>query len=134
MEWLAPSFDYVFADWLYRALVFLVISCPCALIISIPLGYYGGIGAASRAGILFKGGNYLNAITKLDSIAFDKTGTLTTGQFEVASVQAATLKKEELLAIIGTAEQKSTHLLHKPFSSMCGGSIFPYIRPYPCRK
>ncbi|WP_129698535.1 heavy metal translocating P-type ATPase [Parabacteroides goldsteinii] len=109
VEWLAPSFDYVFADWLYRALVFLVISCPCALIISIPLGYYGGIGAASRAGILFKGGNYLNAITKLDSIAFDKTGTLTTGQFEVASVQAATLKKEELLAIIGTAEQKSTH-------------------------
>lgn len=85
-----------------------MISCPCALIISIPLGYYGGIGAASRAGILFKGGNYLNAITKLDSIAFDKTGTLTTGQFEVASVQAATLKKEELLAIIGTAEHLSS--------------------------
>lgn len=107
--WLTPSFEYVFANWLYRALVFLVISCPCALIISIPLGYYAGIGAASRVGILFKGGNYLNAITKLDSIAFDKTGTLTTGQFKVTSVQVTTLRKEELLAMVGTAEQKSTH-------------------------
>ena len=71
-----PDFLFVFNDWLYRALVFLVISCPCALVISIPLGYFGGIGAASRQGILFKGGNYLDAITKINTVVFDKTGTL----------------------------------------------------------
>ena len=68
-----PSFMFVFDEWLYKALVFLVISCPCALVISIPLGYFGGIGAASKQGILFKGGNYLDAITKVNTIAFDKT-------------------------------------------------------------
>ena len=81
-----PGFDYVFNDWLYRGLVFLVISCPCALIISIPLGYFGGIGAASRMGILFKGSNYLDAITRVNAIVFDKTGTLTTGSFRVTSI------------------------------------------------
>ena len=68
-----PAFDYVFRDWLYRSLVFLVISCPCALVVSIPLGYFGGIGAASRAGVLFKGGNYLDAITQVNTVVFDKT-------------------------------------------------------------
>lgn len=67
---------YVFAEWLYRALVFLVISCPCALVISIPLGYFGGIGAASRHGILFKGSNYLDLMTKVNTVVMDKTGTL----------------------------------------------------------
>ncbi len=81
-------FPYVFSDWLYRGLVFLVISCPCALVISVPLGYFGGIGAASRAGILFKGGNYLDAITRVNTVAFDKTGTLTTGRFEVTTVES----------------------------------------------
>ena len=81
------EFGYIFNDWLYRALVFLVISCPCALVISIPLGYFGGIGAASRLGILFKGGNYLDAITKINTVVFDKTGTLTKGTFAVQSIQ-----------------------------------------------
>src|SRR5690606_11988263 len=74
--------DYVFQDWLYRALVFLVISCPCALVVSIPLGYFGGIGAASKNGILFKGSNFLDLITEVDVLVMDKTGTLTEGVFE----------------------------------------------------
>ena len=104
-----PAFPYVFTDWLYRGLVFLVISCPCALVISIPLGYFGGIGAASRAGILFKGGNYLDAITRVNTIAFDKTGTLTTGRFEVADVQAQNGSVSDLLACVAALEQKSMH-------------------------
>ena len=104
-----PGFDYVFNDWLYRGLVFLVISCPCALIISIPLGYFGGIGAASRMGILFKGSNYLDAITRVNAIVFDKTGTLTTGSFRVASIQAAGLPEDELLRLVLSVEKKSTH-------------------------
>lgn len=104
-----PSFQYVFHDWLYRGLVFLVISCPCALVISVPLGYFGGIGAASRAGILFKGGNYLDAITRINTVAFDKTGTLTTGRFDVTDVQAQGIAAPELLALLLSVEQKSTH-------------------------
>lgn len=104
-----PAFTYQFDEWLYRGLVFLVISCPCALVISIPLGYFGGIGAASRQGILFKGGNYLDAITRVDTVVFDKTGTLTTGRFEVAEVYTQQFTKEELLHILLSAEQKSTH-------------------------
>jgi Cd2+/Zn2+-exporting ATPase len=104
-----PSFQYVFHDWLYRGLVFLVISCPCALVISVPLGYFGGIGAASRAGILFKGGNYLDAITRINTVAFDKTGTLTTGRFDVTDMQAHGIPGPELLALLLSVEQKSTH-------------------------
>lgn len=106
---MVPSFGYVFHDWLYRGLVFLVISCPCALVISVPLGYFGGIGAASRAGILFKGGNYLDAITRINTIAFDKTGTLTTGRFDVTDMQAHGIPGPELLALLLSVEQKSTH-------------------------
>lgn len=84
-----PTFDYVFYDWIYRGLVFLVISCPCALVISIPLGYFGGIGAASRNGILFKGSNYLEAITKVNTVVMDKTGTLTQGVFSVQKIVPA---------------------------------------------
>lgn len=80
--------DYSFKDWLYRALVFLVISCPCALVISIPLGYFGGIGAASRKGILFKGSNFLDGITSINTVLFDKTGTLTSGVFSVEKVES----------------------------------------------
>ena len=104
-----PSFQYVFHDWLYRGLVFLVISCPCALVISVPLGYFGGIGAASRAGILFKGGNYLDAITRINTVAFDKTGTLTTGRFDVTDMQAHGIPGPKLLALLLSVEQKSTH-------------------------
>lgn len=106
---LTPSFQYVFSDWLYRGLVFLVISCPCALVISVPLGYFGGIGAASRAGILFKGGNYLDAITRVNTVAFDKTGTLTTGRFEVTTVESPGIPVADLLSILLSVERKSTH-------------------------
>ena len=102
----APSFTYVFADWLHRALVFLVISCPCALVISIPLSYYAGIGAASRRGILFKGSNYLDAVSRLTTVVFDKTGTLTTGQFAVSQIVGLT---DEQVAVVSAIEQDSTH-------------------------
>lgn len=106
----ALPFHYEFNDWLYRGLVFLVISCPCALVVSIPLAYFGGIGAASRAGILFKGGNYLDSITKTSAVVFDKTGTLTQGVFEVQQLENAPLHKTpQLLSYLASAEQQSTH-------------------------
>lgn len=105
-----PSFDYDFQTWLYRALVFLVISCPCALVVSIPLGYFGGIGAASRRGILFKGGNCLDAITQVDTVVFDKTGTLTRGVFQVQEVCPADgVKAGELAGWAAAAESGSSH-------------------------
>ena len=106
--------DYVFRDWLYRALVFLVISCPCALVISIPLGYFGGIGAASKAGILFKGSNFLDVLREIDTVVMDKTGTLTQGVFAVQQVQpAAGTTPEQLLRLVGALETKSTHPIAK---------------------
>jgi Cd2+/Zn2+-exporting ATPase len=102
--------DYIFADWLYRGLVFLVISCPCALVISVPLGYFAGIGAASKLGILFKGSNYLDAITKIDAIAFDKTGTLTKGKFEVFRADIENhVERDTFLSMVMSVEAKSTH-------------------------
>jgi len=101
--------DYVFNDWLYRALVFLVISCPCALVVSIPLGYFGGIGAASRNGILFKGSNYLDSITEVDTVVMDKTGTLTKGVFEVQDVVAIGRDKNEFVKMVAALEANSTH-------------------------
>jgi Cd2+/Zn2+-exporting ATPase len=105
--------DYVFADWLYRALIFLVISCPCALVISIPLGYFGGIGAASRNGILFKGSNYLDLMTMVNTVVVDKTGTLTKGVFKVKEVRSDTLSKEEFIALVASIEANSTHPIAK---------------------
>lgn len=105
-----PTFDFVFSDWLRRALVFLVISCPCALVISIPLGYFGGIGAASRKGILFKGSNYLDVITHLDAVVFDKTGTLTTGEFSVQKVEGLTPSD---LDVVASIEKTSSHPIAK---------------------
>lgn len=101
--------DYVFNDWLYRALVFLVISCPCALVISIPLGYFGGIGLASKNGILFKGSNYLDVMTKIDTVVMDKTGTLTKGVFKVQEVKAVGIDEKEFLQLVAGIESKSTH-------------------------
>lgn len=107
-------FVYHFNDWLYRALVFLVISCPCALVISVPLSYFAGIGAASRKGILFKGGNYLETIKNVNVVAFDKTGTLTTGQFSVEEVNTADgMDKDEMLTLLAVAESESSHPLAK---------------------
>ena len=108
------QFSFIFNDWMYRALVFLVISCPCALVVSTPLGYFGGIGAASRLGILFKGGNYLDAIARINTVVFDKTGTLTKGTFEVQSCHTPQgISEEKLLQIIASAEQNSTHPIAK---------------------
>ncbi len=101
--------NYVFNDWLYRALVFLVISCPCALVISIPLGYFGGIGLASRNGILFKGSNYLDVMTKIDTVVMDKTGTLTKGVFKVQQIVPVGINEKELLKLTAAIESKSTH-------------------------
>ncbi|HMU15201.1 MAG TPA: heavy metal translocating P-type ATPase [Flavobacteriales bacterium] len=105
---------YVFNDWLYRALIFLVISCPCALVISIPLGYFGGIGAASRKGILLKGGNYLDVLTKVNTVVMDKTGTLTEGVFAVQEVKPAeSASAEQLLGVVKAMEAHSTHPIAK---------------------
>lgn len=99
-----------FSEWIYRALVLLVISCPCALVISIPLGYFGGIGAASRRGILVKGANYLNALSNLHTVVFDKTGTLTRGVFAVTEIEAgAGFTKEQVLKLAAIAESHSNH-------------------------
>jgi Cd2+/Zn2+-exporting ATPase len=100
---------YVFNEWLYRALVFLVISCPCALVVSIPLGYFGGIGLASRNGILFKGGNFLDVMCTIDTVVMDKTGTLTKGVFKVQKVVAHAFDEQELIALVGALERNSTH-------------------------
>lgn len=100
-------------DWIYRALVFLVISCPCALVISIPLGFFSGIGAASKRGILVKGGNHLEALQQLDTVVFDKTGTLTEGVFEVVELRPVSGSDEELLQAAATVEQHSNHPIAK---------------------
>lgn len=102
--------DYQFRDWLYRALIFLVISCPCALVISIPLGYFGGIGAASRNGILFKGSNFLDTIAEIQNVVMDKTGTMTEGVFKVQEVSIVSgFNKDEILQMVNLLESKSTH-------------------------
>lgn len=111
-----PSFfvsDYHFSDWLYRALVFLVISCPCALVISIPLSYFGGIGAASRNGILFKGANYLDLIAKANTVVIDKTGTLTEGVFHVQKIESVYPDKEKMIEYAVALESKSNHPIAK---------------------
>lgn len=102
--------NYVFKSWLYRALVFLVISCPCALVISIPLGYFGGIGAASRNGILFKGSNFLDVLAKIQNVVMDKTGTMTEGVFKVQNVHFQEgFNKVRMLQYLNALESKSTH-------------------------
>ena len=105
--------DAIFVDWIYRALSFLVISCPCALVISIPLGFFGGIGGASRLGILVKGSNYLEALAKVGTVVFDKTGTLTKGVFKVQKIDAIEITKEELLENVAYAEYYSNHPIAK---------------------
>ncbi len=98
-----------FSDWIYRALSFLVVSCPCALVISVPLSFFGGIGGASRKGILVKGSNYLEILSKTETIVFDKTGTLTKGVFNVQEIHSDVISKEELLELTAYAESYSNH-------------------------
>ena len=105
-----PSlFDGNWTNWIYTALTFLVISCPCALVISVPLGFFGGIGAASKVGVLVKGSNYLEAVAEMTTIVFDKTGTLTKGEFKVSEILPAEGSKEELLEIAALGEGYSNH-------------------------
>ncbi len=101
--------EYIFQDWLYRALIFLVISCPCALVISIPLGYFGGLGAASKNGILFKGASFLDGITKINTVVMDKTGTLTKGVFKIKEIKIFEINKTEMMAYLQAIEAQSTH-------------------------
>ncbi|MGB6084347.1 MAG: heavy metal translocating P-type ATPase [Moheibacter sp.] len=105
--------NYMFREWFYRALIFLVISCPCALVISIPLGYFGGIGAASRNGILFKGSNFLDLMAKVNTVVLDKTGTLTRGVFKVQKVKTEGLSENEFLEYASALERNSTHPVAK---------------------
>ena len=102
-----------FSDWIYRALSFLVVSCPCALVISIPLSFFGGIGGASRNGILIKGSNYLEALANLETVVFDKTGTLTEGSFTVQKINSIGISEEELIEIAAYAEWYSNHPIAK---------------------
>lgn len=128
---ISPDFVYVFSQWLYRGLVFLVISCPCALVISVPLSYFGGIGAASRKGILFKGGNYLEAMTRVNTVVMDKTGTLTQGVFTVReTVPAGGITKEGLLQAVASVETQSTHPIAKAIIAYAAdnGIAFPEPR------
>lgn len=101
--------EATFSEWLYRALSFLVVSCPCALVISIPLSFFGGIGGASKRGILIKGSNYLEQLANTEIVVFDKTGTLTEGVFEVQKVKAIDIDEEELLKIVAYSENYSNH-------------------------
>lgn len=103
------SYGAGFTVWLYRALTFLVVSCPCALVISIPLSFFGGIGGAARHGILIKGGNYMDALARLGTVAFDKTGTLTKGVFEVTAIHPSDISADELLHLAAHVERYSTH-------------------------
>ena len=105
--------DYVFKVWLYRALIFLVISCPCALVISIPLGYFGGLGAASKNGILFKGASFLDAMTKINTLVMDKTGTVTKGVFKITKVKSVNLDEKEFMKYLIAMEEQSTHPIAK---------------------
>ena len=118
-----PAFfatPYIFQDWLYRGLVFLVISCPCALVISIPLGYFGGIGAASRNGILVKGSNFLDALQNVTTVVFDKTGTLTKGTFSVQRVDSVNGNSDELMAMARAMEKQSTHPIARAIEAYVG--------------
>ena len=106
---LPPLFLGDWSRWIYSALIFLVVSCPCALVISVPLSYFGGLGAASRRGILIKGASYLEALAKVDTVVFDKTGTLTEGSFSVSALHPLGISEEELILLAASAEQSSNH-------------------------
>ena len=117
---------YSFADWIERACIFLIVSCPCALVISVPLGFFGGIGAASKIGVLVKGSSYLEAVSEVKTIVFDKTGTLTKGEFKVSRVipnTAAGFSAEELLKFAAHAESLSNHPIARSIANAYGGRI-----------
>ena len=114
---------YGFTEWLYRALLFLVVSCPCALVISVPLSFFGGIGEASRRGVLIKGSNYIEMLAKADTFVFDKTGTLTYGTFTVTDVETRNCEREELLRLAAAAERYSTHPIAQAIYASYTGTL-----------
>jgi len=119
-------FGYSFSDWIERACIFLIVSCPCALVISVPLGFFGGIGAASKIGVLVKGSSYLEAVSEVKTVVFDKTGTLTKGEFKVSRVlpnTAAGFSADELLKFAAHAESLSNHPIARSIANAYGGRI-----------
>ena len=118
-----PLFDGAWSQWIQRALTFLVVSCPCALVVSVPLSFFGGIGGASRKGILIKGANYLETLSKVKTAVFDKTGTLTRGSFEVTAIHPACDSESELLDIAAAAESNSSHPIAQSIVAAHGGHI-----------
>ena len=125
LAFLPPLFlkNTSFSIWIYRALSFLVVSCPCALVISIPLSFFGGIGAAAKSGILVKGSNYLEDLAKMETVVFDKTGTLTQGVFEVQTIEALEISKAELLKLVAYAEHFSSHPISSSIKKAYGKEI-----------
>lgn len=120
--------DYVFSDWLYRALIFLVISCPCALVVSVPLSYFSGIGAASRHGVLFKGANFLDIMTRANTVVMDKTGTLTEGVFEVQQVISVLSSDQCVLSYAAALESQSNHPIAKAIVSYASEEKVPFYK------
>lgn len=120
-------FNQSWSDWVYNALNILVISCPCALVISVPLTFFGGIGAASRKGILVKGSNYLETLSKCSTMVFDKTGTLTKGTFKIKRINAVGVSEEELLTLTAACERFSTHPLAHSILAYCGNRELPEL-------
>ncbi len=116
-------FGQAWGDWINRALIFLVVSCPCALVVSVPLSFFGGIGGASRQGVLIKGANYLEALSKVDTVVFDKTGTLTRGTFKVDAIHPTHCSADELLDIAAAAESYSSHPVAESIVAAHGGHI-----------
>lgn len=128
VAFIPPFFCDSYADglatWVYRALSFLVVSCPCALVISVPLSFFGGIGGASRKGILIKGGNYMDALTRLSTVVFDKTGTLTQGVFAVDAIHPEAIDADDLLHLTAHAEEYSTHPIASALRAAFGNATF----------
>mgnify|MGYP002796184948 FL=1 len=118
-----PLFGASFADWLYRALIFLVISCPCALVLSVPLSFFAGLGGAAKSGVLIKGGNYLEVLAKTGTVVFDKTGTLTKGTFKVRKIMPEGMSEQELLEMAAYAESGSNHPISKSIAECYGKQI-----------
>ena len=125
LAFVPPLFVGGWADWIHRALIFLVVSCPCALVVSVPLSFFGGIGGASRAGILIKGANDLETLASVDAVAFDKTGTLTRGVFQVDAVHPREIDPDALLDIAAAAESRSRHPVAESIVAAHGGHIDP---------
>ena len=123
LAFIPPIFLGNLTDWVFRALTFLVVSCPCALVISVPLGFFCGIGGASKYGILIKGGSYLEMFNKANTFVFDKTGTLTTGEFSIVDIKSNNISNDELLSIVATIEQNSNHPIAKGIVNSYKGEL-----------